>query len=182
MYRNLAQKWVVFAFTTADGEPALDDELNIDAKIIRDGASPAVALGDPAPVELESGYYAFELTAAETDFSHLTIVPTSSTGTVSVVGAPSTVFTFEHVVSGICNTATGSTTTTVPSSLEETGYLYTIDDSFVGRVLIFDEGTTTAALRQQAGTISAYNGTTGLITVSTAFTVAPASGETFKIY
>jgi hypothetical protein len=179
MYRNLAQKWVVFAFDETTGIEKTGDLANIDAKIIRDGASPAVALGDAAPVELESGYYAFELTAAETNYSHLTIVPVSSTADIQVVGAPASITTFEHVICGICD-GTDSTTTLV-TSLEITHSLAT-DSALNGRVVIFDYDTTTTALAQQAGTISAYNGTTGLITVNTAFTTSPVSGDTFKVY
>ncbi|HFD86857.1 MAG TPA: hypothetical protein ENJ35_04180 [Gammaproteobacteria bacterium] len=82
--------------------------------------------------------------------------------------------------SAIIGSADGSgTTSTILTAMEST---YTINDALVGRVLIFD-GNVTAALKGQAGTITAYNGSTGLITfASSEFTTGSVSGDTFKIY
>lgn len=179
MYRNLTQKWLVFAFDETTGIEHTGDT-GITGKISKDGAD-AVALGTPGTTnELEAGYYSFTLTAAETNATQLTILPVSATANIQVVGSPATVFTFEHVICGISD-GTG-TTGTVVTSLETTHSL-TTDSALNGRVVIFDADTTTAALRQQAGTITAYNGTTGLITVEAgSFTTAPLTGDTFKIY
>jgi hypothetical protein len=55
-----------------------------------------------------------------------------------------------------------------------------VDDQFIGRVIVFDTGTTTAALRGQATVITDYTHATLTFTV-TALTTAPASGDTFSV-
>lgn len=80
----------------------------------------------------------------------------------------------------IRGTAAGSATTTTmtPSALSPAG----VDtDQFKGRILIFDNDTTTTALRGQATDITA-NTAAGLpLLTFTALTTAPASGDTFSI-
>jgi hypothetical protein len=74
---------------------------------------------------------------------------------------------------------TGASTTSVPTSaLSVSG---AAADQFKGRIIIFDNDTTTAALRGQATDITASsNAATPTFTV-TALTTAPASGDTFRI-
>lgn len=81
------------------------------------------------------------------------------------------------VIRGTC--ASGSTTTTMtPSSLSPNG---TDADQFKGRILIFDNNTTTAALRGQATDITANTAASLPLLTFTALTTAPASGDTFSI-
>jgi hypothetical protein len=92
MQKNVAnQKWTVFAFDLTDNTPKTG-LADITAKLSKDGAAGA-ALNDVSPVELESGYYEFDLTQAETDFDKLTIIPVSQTADIQVVGSPGTLFT-----------------------------------------------------------------------------------------
>lgn len=74
---------------------------------------------------------------------------------------------------------TGGSTTSVPTSaFSPAGG---VADQFKGRVIVFDNDTTTAALRGQAAVISASsNSATPTFTVST-LTTAPASGDTFAV-
>jgi len=185
MYRNVAQKWVVFAFDETDGTPVTG--ATITGKISRDGGSTAVAIADTNPTEIESGYYAFDLTAAETNYDQMTIIAVaSSPANTQVVGAPATVHPIAHVISGSV-TDTGPTTTNFETGLVGTaGTLlaqgYTSNDMLIGRVIIFD-GNTTAALKGQATEITDYITTAGEIVVgASTLTVAPATGDTFKIY
>lgn len=77
--------------------------------------------------------------------------------------------------SGVCTT--GGTTTSIPtSSLTPAAG---VADQFKGRIVIFDNDTTTANLRGQATDITASTAG-GVLTVA-ALTTAPASGDTFKI-
>ena len=93
MQKNVAgQKWTVFAFDRTDNTPKTGDLAQITAKVSKDGAA-AVALTDVSPVELESGYYEFDLAQAETNADKLTLIPVSSTGDIQVVSSPGTVFT-----------------------------------------------------------------------------------------
>jgi hypothetical protein len=78
----------------------------------------------------------------------------------------------------VTGTASGvPTTTTIPATLSP---LSGVNDQFKGRIVIFDETTTTTALRGQATDITAYTHATTLLTV-TALTTAPVSGDTFVI-
>ncbi len=103
MKKNTAgQKWVVFAFDETDNTPKTGDAAQITAKVSKDGAA-AGATTDANPTELESGYYAFDIDADETNGNYLAIIPVSSTGNIQVVGVPGgvwTTFPVESVDSG----------------------------------------------------------------------------------
>ena len=72
--------------------------------------------------------------------------------------------------------AASSTTSVVTSSLDPAA---AAADQYKGRIVTFDQGTTTANLRGQSTDITA-NTALGVLTV-TALTTAPASGDTFTI-
>ena len=72
---------------------------------------------------------------------------------------------------------TSASTTSIPTSALSPAA--SVADQFKGRIVIFDSGTTTAALRGQATDITASS-SGGTLTV-TALTTAPASGDTFTI-
>ena len=92
MYKNTAsQKWTVFAFDRTDNTPKTGDAAQISAVIRIDGAENAV--DDAHPTELSLGYYEFDITQVETNGDLLTIIPTSSTGDIQVVGVPGSVYT-----------------------------------------------------------------------------------------
>ena len=93
MKKNTAgQKWVVFAFDETDNTPKAGDAAQITAKVSIDGGA-AGATTDANPTELESGYYAFDIDADETNGDYLAIIPVSSTGNIQVVGVPGGVWT-----------------------------------------------------------------------------------------
>ncbi len=74
---------------------------------------------------------------------------------------------------------TGGSTTSVPTSAFAPAGA--VANQFAGRVMIFDAGTATTALRGQATLISASsNASTPTFTVG-ALTTAPASGDTFSV-
>lgn len=80
----------------------------------------------------------------------------------------------------IRGTSAGSATTTTmtPSALSPAG----VDaDQFKGRILVFDNDTTTLALRGQATDITASTAASLPLLTFTALTAAPASGDTFSI-
>jgi len=81
----------------------------------------------------------------------------------------------QAVVLGTVGTAS-STTSIVTSSLSPSP---TVTDQLKGRIVVFDNDTTTAALRGQATDITGSS-TGGVLTV-TALTTAPVSGDTFTI-
>lgn len=81
------QKWIVFAWTIATNVALAGDAANITANLRLDGGG-ANAVDDTNPAELEDGFYAFDLTAAETNADNIVICPASATGGVAVVGCP----------------------------------------------------------------------------------------------
>lgn len=97
MEKNVAGKWVVFAYGAPQnavnaGLPITGDAANITANIRIDGGI-ANAVDDVNPTELEGGYYVFDITAAETNGDLLSLHPVSSTGDVLVIGVPGTIYT-----------------------------------------------------------------------------------------
>lgn len=83
------------------------------------------------------------------------------------------------VISGTVGVATTpSTTQFTPSALSTAG---SVANQFVNRVLMFDNQTTTAALRGQVTTISVSSAAALPLLTFTALTTAPASGDIFKI-
>jgi len=87
-----SQKWLVFAFDRTDNVPKTGDLANITAKIRKDFGG-ATALGDVSPLEIEDGYYEFDLTQPETNAKVLDILPESSTANIQVIGVPGRIFT-----------------------------------------------------------------------------------------
>jgi hypothetical protein len=83
------------------------------------------------------------------------------------------------VVRGTVGSATTpSTTQFTPSALSPAG---AAADQFKGRILIFDNDTTTTALRGQATDITASSNAGTPLFTFTALTTAPSSGDTFSI-
>jgi hypothetical protein len=81
---------------------------------------------------------------------------------------------------GTC--AAGGSTTSVTTSAWSPGGSGVVSGQFIGRTIIFDANTTTAALQGQATNIAANtSGATPTFTV-TALTTAPSSGDTFGVY
>jgi len=93
MQKNVAsQKWIVFAFNRTNNTPQTGDSANITANLRIDGGS-ADGVDDTNPTELEDGYYAFDLTQAETNGDYILICPASSTANIQVIGVPGAVWT-----------------------------------------------------------------------------------------
>lgn len=80
---------------------------------------------------------------------------------------------------GTCTT--GGSTTSIPTSAWSPGGAGVVSGQFIGRTIIFDANTSTAALQGQATNITANtSGATPTFTV-TALTTAPSSGDTFSV-
>ena len=174
----MAQIWTLFAFDETTGIEKTGDTL-ITVKISKDGGT-AASLTAANLTELEGGYYTVDISAAESDAQHLSIIPTSTTNNIQVVGSPASITTFEHVIAGKC-TGTGDGAT-VNTTLHTTHSLTTAN-GLNGRVLIFDDDTPgVPALHQQVGNITGYS-SGGVITFAAGtFTIGHAATDTFKIY
>ena len=93
MFKNVAsQKIIVFAFDETDNTPKTGDAVQITAKVSKDYGA-ASAITDTNPTEIEDGYYAFDLSQAETNADTLLFLPESSTADIQVIACPATVFT-----------------------------------------------------------------------------------------
>lgn len=97
------QQWVVIAFDSATGDLVGSDEANITAKLRIGAGADLVDTGDtnPTPVTGQTGYYAFDLTAAETNADQVWIFPQSSTAGVRVLGFPPEYSPYNPVLAGI---------------------------------------------------------------------------------
>jgi hypothetical protein len=87
MLKNTAsQRFYVYAWDGAAGEPKTGDAANITAQIVIDGGASA-ATNDTNPTELSAanhpGVYYFEATQAETNGSQIVVTPVSSTANVT---------------------------------------------------------------------------------------------------
>ncbi len=97
MQKNTAsQKWIVFAYGlpghATPGEPVTGDAANITANIRADGGSPSTVT-NTNPSELARGFYAFDITAGESNGNNLLLLPQSSSANVQVIGVPGAVWT-----------------------------------------------------------------------------------------
>lgn len=93
LQKNVAsQKWVVFAFDRTDNTPKTGDAAQITANLRIDGGA-ANGVDDTNPTELEDGFYAFDLSQAETNGDYIVICPASSTGDIQVIGCPMAQYT-----------------------------------------------------------------------------------------
>lgn len=77
-----------------------------------------------------------------------------------------------------CFTGTASGTPTTTTMISDIGV--TVDDQFNGRIITFDDDTTTAALRGQSTDITGCTAASNTLTF-TATTTAPVSGDKFTI-
>jgi hypothetical protein len=82
------------------------------------------------------------------------------------------------VVRGTVSGTSPTTTTFTSSALSPAGVAA---DQFKGRIIVFDNDTTTTALRGQATDITASSAAANPLFTFTALTTAPQSGDTFSI-
>lgn len=87
------QKWVVYAWNITTDALVTGDAANITARIRKDGT--LAATDDVNPTELESGYYEFDLTQAETQFDVAELIVVSATANIQVRGVPESRITDE---------------------------------------------------------------------------------------
>ena len=114
------QRWLVWAYNITSHAAKTGDAANITGKLSKDNAALA-ALGDTNPTELESGYYLFDLTQAETNYDVLALVAVSSTSNIQVRAAPESQSTDEllaTLVAGMA-VAAGRSAGAIPGSRTE---------------------------------------------------------------
>ena len=100
LQKNVAsQKWIVFAWTIATNVALAGDAAQITGNVWLDGVTNAI--DDTNPTELGRGFYAFDLSQAETNASHITMDAASSTGGVAVIGCPMACWTDQGLLANV---------------------------------------------------------------------------------
>lgn len=96
MFKNVAAKYMVFAFDATTGLPKTGDGANITAYVSKDYGTVTV-LADTSATEMDAtnakGYYLFDAAQAETNADCLMVSAKSSTSNIVVVGAPAVIYT-----------------------------------------------------------------------------------------
>jgi hypothetical protein len=86
LFKNVAsQKALVFAYNKTTGVALTGDAANITANVSKDGAAPS-ASNDTNPTEIGGGWYAFDLTQAETNCDLFLLYAASATSNILVTG------------------------------------------------------------------------------------------------
>lgn len=159
----------------------------INAAAIAADAIGASELAADAVTEIQAGLAtAAALATVQADTDNIqTRLPAALVGgrmdaNVSAInGATGGVTAFDRSTRAIVEGTVGAASTTTNIITSSLAPAATVADQFKGRIVIFDEDTTTANLRGQASDITA-NTALGVLTV-TALTTAPVSGDTFVI-
>lgn len=96
MFKNVASKFIVFAFNATDNTPKTGDAAQITAYVSKDYGTVTV-LGDTSATEMDAtnapGYYLFDAAQAETNGDCLMVSGKSSTANIKVIGAPAVIYT-----------------------------------------------------------------------------------------
>lgn len=96
MFKNVAAKFMVFAFDATTNLPKTGDAANITAYVSKDYGS-VTALADTSATEMDStnakGYYLFDAAQGETNADCLMVSAKSSTANIVVIGAPAVIYT-----------------------------------------------------------------------------------------
>ena len=145
---------------------------------VRLGAAGAglTALGDTRIANLDAAITTRTKPADTQAAVTLVTTLTTYTGNTPQTG-DSFPFANRTVIRGtVGNGSAPSTTQFTPSTISPA---ITVADQMKGRIIVFDNATTTAALRGQATTITTH--TAGGLITYTALTTAPVNGDTFSV-
>ena len=96
MFKNVAAKFIVFAFDATTNVPKTGDGANITAYVSKDYGTVTV-LADTTATEMDAtnapGYYLFDAAQGETNADCLLVTAKSSTANIKLIGAPATIYT-----------------------------------------------------------------------------------------
>lgn len=165
--RRAAATTISFPMIDASARPSRKTGLSFvsgDTKISKDGAAFANTTNQPAEIG-STGRYSLALTAAEMDAAWVHVYVTKASADdfdslIGTAGAPSA----SVVADG------GNTSTTFKTDRAEA-----TTDYWKDALVLFTSG----ALAGQVKKVSAYNGTTKFVTLSSAFTGAPSAADRF---
>lgn len=186
MFKNVAAKFMVYAFDATTGLSKTGDAANITAYVSKDYGTVTV-LGDTSATEMDStnakGYYLFDAAQGETNADCLMVSAKSSTSNIVVVGAPAVIYT--RPTTGWLAPATAGRTLVVDASGLADANTVKVGPTGSGTAQTARDigGAVPAAAAGASGglLISGSNaGTTtlGALTVTGATTLAAVSGTT----
>ncbi len=96
MFKNVAAKFMVFAFDATTNVPKTGDAGNITAYVSKDYGTVTV-LADTSATEMDAtnapGYYLFDAAQGETNADCLMVSAKSVTSNIKVIGAPAVIYT-----------------------------------------------------------------------------------------
>lgn len=96
MFKNVAAKFIVFAFDATTNVPKTGDAAQITAYVSKDYGAVTV-LADTSATEMDAtnapGYYLFDAAQGETNGDILLVSGKSSTANIKVIGAPAAIYT-----------------------------------------------------------------------------------------
>lgn len=178
---------IITTLGTPAGASIAADIAAIYGKVDTEVATIITTLGTPAGASVSAdiatvtGYIDTEVAAikAKTDSLTFTAAGKVDANLLAINGQTGGVAGLDRSTRAIAvgTVGTSASTTSIPTSALSPAA--SVANQFRGRIVIFDSGTITAALRGQATDITASS-SGGTLTV-TALTTAPASGDTFTI-
>jgi hypothetical protein len=96
VFKNVAAKFMVFAFDTTNNTAKTGDAANITAYVSKDYGTVTV-LADTSATEMDAtnakGYYLFDAAQGETNADVLMVSAKSATANIAVIGAPAVIYT-----------------------------------------------------------------------------------------
>lgn len=206
MLKNVAsQKVALFAFDSSTGAPKTGDAANLTAYISKDFGS-VTALGDTSGTEMDAtnakGWYLFDVTQTESNADNILFTGKSSTANVIVVSkeyctAPP-YFTTQVIdsngrvdvskllgaataLTNLCNAygafETGTAQAGAASTITLRSGASAVTDFHKDQVVFVLSGTGSG----QTNRITAYNGTTKVATVGTAWATQPDATSVYLV-
>lgn len=165
MFKNVAAKFIVFAFDATTNVPKTGDAANITAYVSKDYGTVTV-LGDTSATEMDAtnapGYYLFDAAQAETNADVLLVSGKSATANIKVIGAPAAIFT-RPTTGWLAPTTAGRTLVVDANGLADanmvkagpTGSGTAITARDIGLSVLLSTGTGTGQLDFTSGVVKA---------------------------
>ena len=190
--KNVAYR-VTFPILDADGDLVTGaGAATPDSEISKDGGTFTDCTNELTEIATNSGMYYLDLTSTEMNADCVALIikcAVAGAKTVPIVLYPQDIGEIKVDLQSVDAVAvadiargtvgSGSTTTSIVTSACNPAGAAT--DQFKGRIITFDNNTTTAALRGQATDITASSNAAAPTFTVSALSTAPVSGDTFAI-
>lgn len=183
---------VVANFASATGSNVISIDTSQDATFYAAGNDYAVALtsgsvGGTAILGYQVGHFSLNNRGIRANVIQVNGVAAATSSAqlgvnvVTFAGNPTGVTNIDRSTRSIALCTVSNTSTTTQINLSTTTPAMTTGSQFVGRIVNFDQNTTTANLRGQSTNITAGGTSGGGFLTVTALTDAPVLGDTFSV-